>query len=176
MRSKAVDDTVDDSPPGPDPRIKLMSIKVKRWRAQPMSQVLNGRGELGNLMRRARLIEQAQQHLRDHLPSELGEHLFVGGFHQGRLTVITDRAVWLTRLRYEQSRLLSLLHELPGFAAVTGFDFKVRPVRPAKVPPRQTRHLPAHAADELSSCAADVEDPTLKRALERLASHAERDP
>ncbi|RTR06042.1 DUF721 domain-containing protein [Halomonas nitroreducens] len=138
-----------------------------------MSRLLEGRGELGTLMRMARLIERAQQHLRDHLPTELADHLFVGGFHDGRLTIITDRAVWLTRLRYEQARLLSLLHELPGFEAVNGFDFKVRPVRPPKAPLRQTRRLPARAADELSSCAADVEDPRLRRALERLASHAE---
>ncbi|XKE46750.1 DciA family protein [Halomonas organivorans] len=141
-----------------------------------MSRLLGGGGELGDLMRRARLIDQAQRHLRDHLPGELGEHLFVGGFHQGRLTLITDRAVWLTRLRYEQPRLLGLLHQLPAFAAVTGFDLKVRPVRPPKAPPRQTRRLTSRAADELSSCAADVDDPGLKRALERLASHAEREP
>ncbi|MFG6178076.1 DUF721 domain-containing protein [Halomonas sp. THAF12] len=141
-----------------------------------MSRLLDGRGELGDLMRRARLIDRAQCHLRDHLPAELGDHMFVGGFHQGRLTVITDRAVWLTRLRYEQARLLALLHELPGFSAVTGFDFKVRPVRPPKAPVRQTRRLPASAADELTSCAEDVTDPRLKSALERLASHAEREP
>ncbi|MDR5868352.1 DUF721 domain-containing protein [Halomonas koreensis] len=140
-----------------------------------MSRLLDGRGELGELMRRARLIDRAQAHLREQLPAELAEHLFVGGYRRGRLTVITDRAAWLTRLRYEQARLLSLLHELPGFEAVTGFDFKVRPVRPPKAPVRQTRRLPARAADELSSCADDVDDPRLKRALERLASHAERE-
>lgn len=153
-----------------------MSIKVKRFRAQPMSRLLEGRGELGSLMRSARLIERAQAHLRDHLPAELAEHLHVGGYRDGRLTLLTDRAVWLTRLRYEQARLLELLHQLPGFEAVTGFHFKVRPVRPVKVPPRQVRHLPVHAADELSSCAADVEDPRLRQALERLAAHAERKP
>ncbi|PXX99530.1 hypothetical protein CR157_01755 [Halomonas sp. LBP4] len=139
-----------------------------------MSRLLEGSGELGSLMRTARLIERAQQHLRDHLPEEVREHLHVGGYREGRLTLITDRAVWLTWLRYEQRRLLSLLHQLPGFEAVTGFQFKVRPVRPATVPPRQVRQLPAGAADELSSCAADVEDPRLRRALERLASHAEK--
>lgn len=135
-----------------------------------------GRGELGTLMRTARLIERAQRQLREQLPEELAEHLHVGGFSDGRLTLITDRAVWLTRLRYEQPRLLEALRRLPGFEAVAGFHFKVRPVRPPKVPPRQVRHLPAGAADELSSCAADVADPRLKRALERLASHAEREP
>ncbi|MDN3552807.1 DciA family protein [Halomonas almeriensis] len=140
-----------------------------------MSGLLAGQGELGNLMRTARLIERAQAHLRAQLSGELGEHLFVGGFRNGRLTLITDRAVWMTRLRYEQPRLLKHLQELEGFEAVTGFDLKVRPVRPPKAPLRQTRQLPAHAADELSSCANDVDDPRLKQALERLASHAERE-
>ncbi|MFW3616273.1 DUF721 domain-containing protein [Billgrantia antri] len=139
-----------------------------------MSRLLGGNGELAPLMRTAMLIGRAQQHLRDHLPEEVREHLFVGGYHDGKLTLLTDRAVWLTWLRYEQSRLLELLHQLPEFAAVTGFSLKVRPVRPLKVPPRQLRTLPAPAADEISACAADVDDPRLRHALERLASHAER--
>ncbi|MDN3525484.1 DciA family protein [Halomonas sabkhae] len=141
-----------------------------------MSRLLEGKGELGTLMRTARLIEQAQEHLRSQLSGELGEHLFVGGFENGRLTLITDSAAWLTRLRYEQPRLLKRLHELQGFEAVTGFDLKVRPVRPPKAPLRQTRQLPASAADEISSCAEEVDNPRLKQALERLASHAERKP
>ena len=36
-----------------------MSIKVKRFRAQSMTGLLQGRGELGGLMRMARLIERA---------------------------------------------------------------------------------------------------------------------
>jgi len=150
-----------------------MSIKVKRFRAQPMTRLLEGRGETASLMRMARLIERAQNHLRDNLAPELASHLHVGGFRQGRLTLIADGAAWLTRLRYEQARLLDLLHELPGFEAVTGFTFKVRPVRPAQVPPRQVRHLTAKASDEISSCADDVDDPRLKSALQRLAAHAE---
>ncbi|MBB3191598.1 DUF721 domain-containing protein [Halomonas cerina] len=141
-----------------------------------MSRLLEGRGELGPLMRTANLIETAQRHLRDHLPEEMRAHVFVGGYRQGRLTLITDRAVWLTWLRYEQPRLLAVLHELSGFEAVASFTLKVRPVRPPTPPLRQTRHLPARAADELSSCAAEVDDPRLRRALERLASHAEREP
>ncbi|WP_444678075.1 DUF721 domain-containing protein [Halomonas sp. E19] len=139
-----------------------------------MSRLLDGKGELAPLMRTARLIAHAQQHLREHLPEEVREHVFVGGFRDGRLTLITDRAVWSTWLRYEQARLLELLHRLPEFAPVRGFHLKVRPVRPLKTPLRQTRHLPARAADEIAACAADTENPRLRRALERLASHAER--
>lgn len=155
-----------------------MSIKAKRFRAQPMTRLLEGAsrasGELNGLMRMARVIDRAQSHLRGHLPEEVREHVFVGGYRQGKLTLITDRAVWLTWLRYEQSRLLDLLRQLPEFEAVMGFNLKVRPVSPAKVPPRQTRALSSRAADEISSCAADTDDPALKRSLERLAAHAER--
>nr|WP_298375611.1 DciA family protein [uncultured Halomonas sp.] len=154
-----------------------MSIKPKRFRAQPMTRLLAGNssspGDLGNLMRMARAIDRAQQYLREHLPQEVREHIFVGGYRQGKLTLITDRAVWMTWLRYEQTRLLQLLHQLPEFETVTGLIFKVRPVSPPKVPPRLTRGLSARAADEISCCAADVDDPMLKRSLERLATHAE---
>lgn len=153
-----------------------MSIKAKRPCAQPANRLLNGRGELGTLMRTAHLIEQAQRHLRAELPAEVAEHLFVGGFRDGRLALITDGAVWLTRLRYEQPRLLARLRRLPGFEAVTGFSLKVRPVRPVRPPPRQVRHLPAAAADALSRCAEDTEDPRLKAALQRLAAHGADEP
>lgn len=156
-----------------------MSIKVKRFRAQPVSRLLGTRlpsdsGELGGLMRMAALIERAQSTLREYLPDEVREHVFVGGYREGKLTLITDRAVWLTWLRYEQPRLLELLRRLPEFEAVLGFTLKVRPVRPPKAPPRQTRELSSGAADEISSCAADIDDPRLKKALERLATHAEQ--
>ncbi|SHF49887.1 hypothetical protein SAMN02745148_02783 [Modicisalibacter ilicicola DSM 19980] len=132
-----------------------------------------GSGDLGGLMRMARVIDRAQRHLREHLPEEVREHIFVGGYRQGKLTLITDRAVWMTWLRYEQPRLLQLLHQLPEFEAVLGLTFKVRPISPPKIPQRLARELSSRAADEISCCAADVDDPALKRSLERLAAHAE---
>lgn len=150
-----------------------MSIKVKRFRAQSMNRLLEGKGELSGLMRMAKLIDHAQQLLRQQLPEEVREHVFVGGYRNGKLTLITDRAVWLTWLRYEQPRLLALLQQQREFEAVLGFTLKVRPIRPPKVLPRQPRTLTANAADELSSCARDVDNPRLKSALERLAAHAE---
>ena len=149
-----------------------MSIKVKRSRAQPITQLLSKSGDVGKLMRLSRLIDQAQQHLRAHLPEEMREHIFVGGFSNGRLTLISGQASWLTWLRYEQPQLMTLLHQLPGFEGVTGFTLKVRPVRPIESPKRYTRTLSQEAANTLSECAKDTDDPALKGALERLASHA----
>ncbi|WP_148254680.1 DUF721 domain-containing protein [Aidingimonas lacisalsi] len=151
-----------------------MSIKVKRFRAQPVNSLLAGQGDLGHLMRTATLIERAQNELRQVLPEEMREHVFVGGYRQGKLTVITDQAAWLTWLRFQQTQLLTVLHRMPELESVLGLNFKVRPIHPPKPPQRQVRRLPTAAADELSSCAADTENPRLKRSLERLASHAER--
>jgi hypothetical protein len=149
-----------------------MSIKVKRSRAQPITQLLSKSSDVGQLMRLSRLIDHAQRHLRAHLPEEMREHIFVGGFRDGRLTLISGQASWLTWLRYEQPRLITLLHQLPGFESVTGFTLKVRPVRPIESPKRYTRTLSEGAAKTLTECAKDTDDPALKGALERLASHA----
>ncbi|RUR42590.1 DUF721 domain-containing protein [Vreelandella populi] len=149
-----------------------MSIKVKRSHAQPIARLLNKSGDIGQLMRQSRLIDQAQCHIRAHLPEEMRGHIFVGGFKDGRLTLISSQASWLTWLRFEQSRLLNLLHQLLGFEAVNGFTFKVRPVRPVEAPLRNTRNLSATAGKTLADCASDTHNPALRKALERLASHA----
>lgn len=149
-----------------------MSIKVKRFRAQPINRLLN-KGQLAPLIHQSRLIAGVQSYLRQHLPAELAEHVFVGGCHDGELTLLTDRAVWLTRLRYEQRLLLDLIAQYPGMESTTALKLKVRPVRPPSTAIRQPRHLPTGAAEELSSCADSVDDPNLRNALLRLASHAE---
>ncbi|MCW4148311.1 MULTISPECIES: DUF721 domain-containing protein [Halomonadaceae] len=149
-----------------------MSIKVKRSQAQPISRLMGKSGDIGKLMRLSALIDQAQRHLQAHLPEAMREHIYVGGFRDGRLTLISGQAQWLTWLRYEQDRLLSLIHQLPGFEGVTGFTFKVRPVRTIQPPLRNTRSLSRSAGNTLSQCAEDTDHPALKRALERLASHA----
>ncbi|MDR5873954.1 DciA family protein [Halomonas sp. CUBES01] len=149
-----------------------MSIKVKRSQAQPISRLMGKSGDIGKLMRLSKLIDQAQRHLQAHLPEEMRAHIYVGGFRDGRLTLISGQAQWLTWLRYEQNRLLGLIHQLPGFEGVTGFTFKVRPVHPVVAPKRNTRSLSADAGKTLAECAEDTTDPALKRALERLASHA----
>lgn len=150
-----------------------MSIKAKRFRAQPVSRLLGQPGNLGDVMRMATMIERAQSHLRRQLPADVAEHVHVGGYRDGVLTLITDRAAWLTWLRYEQPRLLKWLRQLPGFEAVMKFSLKVRPVRPLKPAPRQVRRMTPAGAEALTHCADGLEDSPLKRSIARLASHAD---
>ncbi|MCK0769133.1 DUF721 domain-containing protein [Chromohalobacter canadensis] len=152
-----------------------MSIKAKRFRAQSIHHLIDGSGELGSVVRMATLLQRAQQHLRAGLPAEIAEHVYVGGYREGALTLITDGAVWLTWLRYERQRLLTLLRQLPEFEAVLALNLKVRPVQPLKAPTFQARALSPEAAHHLKACADDTTDPKLKKALARLASHAPDD-
>lgn len=152
-----------------------MSIKAKAGRAQSAANLFSHRGSLAPLIRTAQLLAEAQQHLDAHLPEELQGHVAVGGYQDGRLTLMTDRAVWLTWLRFEQCRLLSLLQQIRGLETLQGLQLKVRPIRPLYQPVHQPRHLPAEAAEQLRLCASDTSDRNLRQALERLASHGEQD-
>lgn len=152
-----------------------MSIKGKGVRAQPVGQLLRTRGALAPLIHTAGVLLEAQEHLLATLPDELKDHVRIGGYHDGHLTLMTDRAVWLTWLRFERQRLLTLLRQLPAFQELEGLTFKVRPIRPTYMPHKRARELPEAAADQLRECARDITSPRLKKSLERLASHAGHD-
>ncbi|MGJ8513664.1 DciA family protein [Carnimonas bestiolae] len=159
-----------------------MSIKVKKRNAQPVSRLLANsaysqlpRSELTPLLSKAQAIAKAQQQLEEHLPEELKGHVLVGGITDGCLTLLTDRAVWLTWLRFERARLLALLRYLPEMSSVSTLAFKVRPLKPTHVPLQQRRYLSASAAAHIKECADYTDDPTLKASLARLAAHTTAD-
>lgn len=152
---------------------KSMSIKAKKRHAQPVTHLLLSKREgLGQLTAQAALIERAQQKLQSSLPEEMTGHLLVGGYQNGQLTLLTDRAVWLTWLRFERVRLVTLLRQVPGLEDVTQLQFKVRPFRRPRKPLQQSRILSHEAAEHIEACAQDITDPTLRQALKRLATHA----
>ena len=150
-----------------------MSIKARKSRAQPIAQLLSSpRHGLSSLMNSAHLIEHAQQQLDRVLPDEMKGHVMVGGHHDGQLTLLTDRAVWLTWLRFERVRLLQVINSVRGLEDILRLHFKVRPLRKTRAPLVQKRLLSQQAAEHISACAHDVEDTDLQKALQRLAAHA----
>ena len=150
-----------------------MSIKARKSRAQPIAKLLSSpRHGISSLMHSAHLIEQAQQRLDKVLPDEMKGHVMVGGHHDGQLTLLTDRAVWLTWLRFERVRLQQIINSVPGLEDILRLNFKVRPLRRTRAPIVQKRILSTLAAEHITACAHDIEDPALQNALQRLASHA----
>ena len=89
-----------------------------------------------------------------------------------RLQILLD-SHWATRMRYQQKRLIRQLQAYTEFATLTKLHCKVQPPLVKKAPPvRKMRHSQV-AATSLRETAVQIEDPSLKAALERLAKHHE---
>lgn len=156
-----------------------MSIKVKQRNAQPVSRLLAnsspramGKSELSPLLHKADAISRVQHLLEEKLPDEMQGHLLVGGCTQGTVTILTDKAVWLTWLRFERTQLLKLINSLPDFHHVDAIAFKVRPLRSIRPAVRKPpRYITEEASEHILACAEYTTDPKLKAALERLSAH-----
>lgn len=120
----------------------------------------------GELERLQRLTEQALKDpvLEFQLTGMVGDSL--------RLQVAT--AAMATRLRYQQRRLLKIVAELSG-RPLRRVEVRIAPrARPA-TPPAAAPPLgiSRDAAAQLRSLAEDEADPSLRQALQRLATRAE---
>jgi hypothetical protein len=105
----------------------------------------------------------------------LVHHSLAVAHARGVLEVRVDSAAWATRLRLMQTELLARIRAVPGFETL--HDLKVRIEPGAVVPPPEATARPAAGAVRrpaggvgrlLTMLAADVGEPTLKTALERL--------
>jgi hypothetical protein len=90
------------------------------------------------------------------------------------LLIVTD-GHWATRLRYQQRRLQRQLQALEEFATLTKIMFKVQPQGGQNRGTGRTLHLSNSAAQSIQATAEGISDPRLRAALERLASHTQKD-
>ncbi len=89
------------------------------------------------------------------------------------LVIATPLATQASQLRYRQKKLLSVLRR-QGLD-VESIRIKVAPVIEKPAPPVFDRDLSKVGARQLLDTAQDIEDTSLKTALERLARHASSD-
>ena len=92
------------------------------------------------------------------------------GFSQGRLFVEVEDSVWMTRLRFEERRILSLLNEKAG----EGLFREIRWVLSRRPLLKHARSAPGPQElspilrDKASREVATIEDPELREAFLRL--------
>ena len=91
------------------------------------SILAQGDSQLGKLLERARQIAALNPLVKQYLDANLAKHCQVCNLKNGRLIVITDKAVYATRLKYEIPELLTKLRQLDGFQNLIGIDCKVSP-------------------------------------------------
>lgn len=123
------------------------------------------------LRRQAELLQGVLSALKSALPEDCQSHLQVGGIRDNQLVVLTDSAVWQTRLRmYSQGMLESVRQHTE--LRLSRLIIKVSP--PRRTPPQvdhPRRLLSQKSADIIERTAQGIDDPGLRKALEKLAKH-----
>ena len=136
-------------------------------------QILNPKCDVvRNLVAATRRLQALTDALRECLPTEERPHLrAVTLANQGGVMWV-DSPAWATRFRYSVPVLLNLLRNLPGAEKITTLQVKTLPREMLEVAESlPLRRLSAEAEQTISACAAHIEDPMLRAALQRLATN-----
>ncbi|MCY1414118.1 Dna[CI] antecedent, DciA [compost metagenome] len=126
---------------------------------------------LKSLFGEAQRLAHLQQLLESQLQPAARPHCRVATWREGCLLLIVTDGQWATHLRYQQKRLLRQLQNLKEFENLTKILFKIQPTAAERHATGRNLQLSASAADTLRTAASSIDDPQLRAALERLASH-----
>lgn len=129
---------------------------------------------LKTLFGEAQRIARLQQLLESQLQPAARPHCRVAALRERCLLLVVTDGQWATHLRYQQKRLLRQLRTLREFADLERILLKVQPGVAAPTSEGRTPTLSDSAADTLRAAAGGIDDPRLRAALERLASHTEQ--
>lgn len=102
----------------------------------------------------------------------LAAHAYPVRYAAGLLFVHVDTPAWASRLRHQQSALISALRRDPALRDLTELRVRVVPPESAETPTADRRapsRLSAQAAKVIERTAVAISDPDLRAALERLA-------
>lgn len=130
---------------------------------------------LQTLMGKLAVLEQIHSLLLAHLEPELGRHCQVAKFEKNCLFVIVENGNWATQLRFQVPDLMAKLRLQPGFENLGGIICKTRPslqmMDPQKKQKRMVKKLSAETAAQILENAQLIQDPKLRKILERIAGN-----
>jgi len=140
--------------------------------AQTPAALLRAAKPLKSLLSQAQRLAHLQRLLESQLQPAARGSCHVASWHEGRLLLIVTDSQWATRLRYQQRQLQRQLQSLDAFEGLSKILFKVKPAIPTGNLPGRTPELSPAAASSIRSAAEGIDDPKLRRALERLAQNS----
>ncbi|HID83471.1 MAG TPA: DUF721 domain-containing protein [Chromatiales bacterium] len=105
------------------------------------------------------------------LPSPLNQHVWVVGIEKNSLQLMTDRAVWATRLRYQQRELLKQINSDPDLK-LTEIEITVssQASRISKHDQLQRKTLTTSAKKAIRNAALTVTDEEIRTIFEKIAT------
>ena len=112
--------------------------------------------------------DKLQQLIKQNLPAPLCEHVMLGSFHNGILSLNVDTPTWMMPLSIQRLRLLQTLRR-SGFPQLSSIKCQVKPLRSQMRNEQQRlskeaqrpnpRILSRHSAKDLLELAERVEEP-----------------
>ncbi len=128
--------------------------------------------QVSNLVSAARRLQAITEALRECLPDEERSHLCAVTINGQNSVMWVDSPAWTTRFRYSVPVFLNALNTLPGAEKVTTLQVKTLPQEMQEIPDSlPLRRLSPDAGQIISACAAHIEHPSLRAALQRLATN-----
>lgn len=133
-------------------------------------------GRLATLSRRCIYLQQLENRVLHLLPAPLQAHCRVANYHSGQLILITTSPAWATRLRYHVPTLLNQLTAVSELQQLQEIRIRISPsaapILPAQALPRRIK---PQTTALISTLAETLDDPALRRALQKLARHHARE-
>ncbi len=119
-------------------------------------------------------VHQLQSVWNDRTELPLAAHTHPTSYRAGRLVVHADSSVWANRLRHQQEHAMQTLRQDPFFEDLVELRVRVAPLSPTRPTDshRPQARLSEASTRVIKAVAADIKDPALKAALERLGARA----
>lgn len=134
---------------------------------RPITEV----GPVNALAEKAGKLEALDRALRQTLPLPLRDQVRFANLRDDRLVFLASSPAWASRLRLQQTQILSAARAIGTHAG--SVTVKVAPLPPPDLPPEQSKPLSAAAALHLKAAAHSIQDPELRAMFLELASVAE---
>jgi len=104
------------------------------------------------------------------------EHVHPVRYTAGKLLLRASSTVWVSKVRHSHQTLSQALRQQPIFKDLVGLEVRAAPLerRRQKTTLRNRRNVSAVTRKLLDAVAADIADPALRAALERLGRKTSR--
>jgi hypothetical protein len=138
-------------------------------------RVLRRSGSLRSLIDKASANKTVADVVEDCLPMQFREQITVVGIEKQTLILSFPGAAVATQFRFQLDTTLKMVQQRLGPSKVQQIKIKIRPSSARKKGVQaKPRHLSKKNAQLLSEVAGQTSDETLRRALEKLAQHADQ--
>jgi len=130
----------------------------------------------GPLFQHVAMLREIDGLLRDCLPAECCEHCRAARLDADTLHLVADSAAWRARLHFYSARIIRHFNRIDKFS-LKRIRVRVGRVTPPDPPPPARQGpspVPADTARAFAALAREVDDPGLRRALERLAERGSK--